>query len=235
MKVRPNTTYIALLRGAPSGLVGTLTAGLRNLADDSLEVAHTTSGIDEVNSPSGNYSKTFTAPADEGDYIVEWINGSVEVLDDTVLEVRVTAPVTELELDASYASRSDLESYLEDGLPDGYSDEYLDKVLVKASQDVDLFCTYYTYRSGSDRKFAVTTDPFEWDEIYTFARECIVEATCAQAEYRLAKGDQFFVEIQRAEGEFAGNQVLQPRFGPKAKEALLRSGLRFRNVFARLV
>lgn len=235
MKVRPNTTFIALLRGAPAGLVGTITAGLKDLSDDSIKIAHTTAGIDEISAPSGNYRKEFTLPADEGDYIVEWINDDVESIDDVVLEVRVNAPVTELELPGSYASRSDLETYLEDGLPAGYDDDYLDKVLVKASQDVDLYANAVTYRVGSDLKFATTTDPFEWEPIYTAARGYIVEATCAQAEYRLAKGDQFFVEVQRAEGEFANTQVVQPRFGPKAAEALRRTGIKIRYVGARLI
>lgn len=197
--------------------------------------AHTTSGITELSAPSGNYRKLITFPSTEGNYVPEWKNGSVEVLDDIVYEVRVDAPVDELDLPNSYASRSDLNAYLEDGLPEGYDDDYLDKVLGLASEDIDRYCNAITYRPGSNLKFAVTSDPFEWDEIHTGARAAIVEATCAQAEYRLAKGDQFFVEVQRAEGEFANTQVTQPRVGPKAVEALSKAGIRLRYRFARLI
>jgi len=235
MKVRPNTSYVAILRGAPEGLVGTLTVGMVDALTGADVIAQSAVDIVELAAPSGNYSIELTVPADEGEYLVMWVNDDVEVLDDVVIEVRVDAPIDELDLEASYASRSDLAAYLEDGIPDVYSDEYLDKVLVKASKDIDLFCNYYPYTVGSDLKFASSTDPFEWGDIYTHARGQIVEAVCAQAEYRLAKGDQFFVEIQRAEGEFANTQVYQPRIGPKAKEALQRSGLEIRRNFAKLV
>lgn len=239
MKVRPNTEIFSILRLAPTGLVGTLTLGWVNAeTGDAVGVA-STSGITEIAEPSGNYTGTLTTPADEGLYIPQWINVDVEVLDDIVYEVLVDAPLEELDLPYSYASRSDLDTYLEDGLPAGYTDLYLDKVLAKASADVDFYSTAIYVEYTNHLKFApIATPTLEWDEdVTTPMRAAIIEATCAQAEYRLAKGDQFFVEAhvggtrRSAEG-LRVNVSSEPRFAPKAVEALRRGGMAVRLVFA---
>jgi hypothetical protein len=131
----------------------------------------------------------------------------------------------------SYATRDDLEAFLEDGLPAGYSDDYFDKVLEKASADVDDVMTGWYRLYTNELKMAVTSDPLVWiDDFHEPWQAGIVQATCAQAEYRLAKGDQFFVEHQiggtrrSAEG-LRININPEPRFGPKAREALRRSGV----------
>jgi hypothetical protein len=223
--VRPSTEYTALLLGAPSGLVGTLTVGVIETGGTQV-VAQTTDGIIELTAPSGNYAGTVTLPAEEGLYIVQWINDDVEILDDDILKVTSSAILDVPALEDSYASRGDLDAYLEDGLPLGYTDEYLDKVLVKASEDVDLYSSnVWSYPAAtSPRKYYFDSTPTWREDIGNLVKSAVVEATCAQAEYRLAKGDQFFVEKPRAEGEFSGTQVLQPRFGPKAEEALRRVG-----------
>lgn len=138
----------------------------------------------------------------------------------------------------SYASVANLEDYLEDGLPGGYTNDEFERILELASVDVDLYCNAVFQDMTAPLKFATSVGPIVWDaaaSTFTRLQEAIIAGTCAQAEYRLAKGDQFFVEVQRREGEFSGNQVKQPRFGPKAREALRRSGYKLRTITASMI
>lgn len=113
---------------------------------------------------------------------------------------------------SAYATRDELDAYLEDGLPAGYDNDYLDRVLELASDDIDKFATGYVVTT-SRLKFAESLDPIVWLEgVEPDQSAWIVEATCAQAEWRLAKGDQYFVERPS-------------NLGPKTKQALSRTGL----------
>jgi hypothetical protein len=129
----------------------------------------------------------------------------------------------------SYATRTELGAYLEDGLPAGFSDDYLDRVLELASRDVDEYAGGFPYLGGP-LKFITDADPLTWNtSLLDLHTNAIVAATCAQAEYRLAKGDQFFVEAQLPTTDFTtGQQMIEPRFGPKAREELRRAGIQFR-------
>lgn len=90
---RPSSTFTALLTGAPTGLVGTLTAGIENV-DGTTEVAPASTAIVEVE--SGIYVATRTAPSDGGDYVFVWRNGATRVGEE--LNVSEAPPVPALEL-----------------------------------------------------------------------------------------------------------------------------------------
>lgn len=234
--VRPNSSYTTVLRNAPEGVAAELTVSVLSAVDGTVVVPASGSGIVEIAPPSGNYAKSITFPDEEGLYLIQWAHGTVEMLEDESFNVTISATIADIDPGNAYASRSDLAAYLEDGLPVGFDDEYLDKVLHLASKDVDLYSSNVWYHEDvldADAtvrlKYYSALDPNVWrDDINGFVAAAVVEATCAQAEYRLAKGDQFFVEKQRAEGEFSGTQVYQPRFGPKAEEALRRVGFMVR-------
>jgi hypothetical protein len=112
----------------------------------------------------------------------------------------------------SYATVDELEAFFEDGLPEGYDNDYFERVLELASQDIDRYSTAIV-GLGQQLKFAEVDDPIEWwEDLEASQSAWIVEATCAQAEWRLAKGDQYFVEIPAS-------------LGPKTRAALKRTGL----------
>lgn len=79
---RPSATFTALLTNAPTGLVGTLTAGIEN-TDGTTEVAQSTAGIVEVE--SGVYTALRTAPADEGEYVLVWKNVGTNAAEELVV------------------------------------------------------------------------------------------------------------------------------------------------------
>lgn len=226
MKIRPNTPFYSVLRNAPEGIAAQLGVLIINLATDTPVGPRQTSGIDEISAPSGIYRASLVSPADQGTYIVQWDDGAGrEMVDDELVEVVATLPPEPLAPVGAYASQDDLDAYLEDGLPSGYDSAYLDRVLQLASQDIDLYSTAYSYGGDSPLKFLSSISPVVWESaLPQYSVDGIQEATCAQAEYRLAKGDQFFVEVQRPEG----NTPAEPRIGPKAIEALKRTGLQLR-------
>jgi hypothetical protein len=206
----PSTDFDAWLTGAPTGQVGTLTVRIEDADSGDVVVADSDAGITEPR--PGKYKKTLTAPDVKADYFIVWTLGSVESSE----ELLVTSDVTLVAIEGSYATRTDLDAYLEDGLPEGYTNAQLDRVLIKASEDIDLYAS--RYKMGDEGlTFASDTNPIIWRTWFTSIRGQlgIVYATCAQAEYRLARGDQFFVE---PDGE-------GPRIGGKAKEELRRASL----------
>lgn len=138
----------------------------------------------------------------------------------------------------AYATKDDLDAYLEDGIPEGYDDAYIERVLELASDDIDRYATGFVRIGVNERKFYVTDAPRVWAEgLDAWQQAVLTEATCAQAEYRLAKGDQFFVEAQvggtrrSAEG-LRINVESEPRLGPKVVEVFRTSGWRVRTVWA---
>lgn len=218
MKVRPGASVVCTLTEAPTGLEGTLEVGLLSLPTEAFVVPSSAVGVTEI-SNSGTYYKTFVAPDEEGTYLDVWTDGATTVTGQEPIEVMFNAPsVVAVDIDESYATLADLEAYLEDGLPNGFDESYLEKVLIQASEDIDAYATGYA-GLGFTRKFYSEATPAWWDELEDRQTQAFVEATCAQAEWRLAKGDQYFVE--------AGVTI-----GPKATMALGRVGLRLVGKFA---
>jgi hypothetical protein len=92
-EVKAGTAVRVLLMGGPVGLVGTLEVRMKDPVSGVVAVPATTVGIVEISPPSGNYATDFAIPASTtpGDYVIEWINGTTEVLDEDIY--RITAPV----------------------------------------------------------------------------------------------------------------------------------------------
>lgn len=65
----PSSTVDAFLTNAPTGLTGSLGFEVVDTSG-AVIVAHTTAGIAEIT--TGNYHKSFTAPASNGKYLVVW-------------------------------------------------------------------------------------------------------------------------------------------------------------------
>lgn len=82
---RPGDTFTAVLTGAPQGLVGTLTLGIRELPSESVVSPQATAGITEtvLGDSTSNYSGERTAPTDTSKlYEVVWVNGATELTED---------------------------------------------------------------------------------------------------------------------------------------------------------
>ncbi len=106
-----------------------------------------------------------------------------------------------------YATPSNLRAYLNVTATE-LNDAAAQRVLLQAEKDVDRVCGPPS-DSAAMRVFIPT-------DLTVTERSSLVDATCAQAEYRLARGEQFF--IAHASGE--------SRYGPKMREELSRGGLR---------
>jgi len=218
IRVGPGEAFNTVLNGAPTDLANVLVAEL--LAPATGAVVQTASDIREVTAPSGNYVADFVGPAIQGTYLIQWKYLAVEVLDDELVEVTLfNTPIDDIYPTSSYASRSDLTNYVVGGYGT-YSDVEIDRVLALASKDVDRYAIPYARYKYSELQFYLDMDALVWRTDLTLTQiEGIRLATCAQAEYRLAKGEQFFVEQQPVDD---GRK--EPRFGPKAKEELRAVG-----------
>lgn len=87
---RGSTVEIRLVDHDP-GRTGQLSVEVLKLSDDTVAIAATTTGVTELDPPSGNYTKTLTIPVDLelGDYYIQWEDDGEELLDDDYLRVRV--------------------------------------------------------------------------------------------------------------------------------------------------
>ncbi|MGI8511399.1 MAG: hypothetical protein ACR2NH_02095 [Solirubrobacteraceae bacterium] len=86
-----------------------------------------------------------------------------------------------------YATVADLQSYIEGGTT--LDAAALERVLERAERDVDNLLGDYDRDPDTDRKLAPDTLP-------AHQQRALRRATCAQAEYRIAMGEQFFIEDQ---------------------------------------
>lgn len=133
----PDTSFVAILDAAPTGLVGTLTVQIEN-PDGTTELAATTAGIVEVE--SGIYAATLDAPDTLGTYIVVWNNAGTRVGE----ELRVTgsipaAPGAGLLTLAEYKARA--------GVSGTSKDVQIDALIPAASQAIR---TYTGREFGAD-------------------------------------------------------------------------------------
>lgn len=117
-----------------------------------------------------------------------------------------------------YATVADLTAYSLADLPDGVP--YLEKILAIAERDVDRAAGYWGVSEGTGLKF----DPILMD---ASKKGALMRATCAQAEYRLQMGEEFFIEAQpvSTSGDDTNFGGRLPRFGPKAYEELVEARL----------
>ncbi|MEJ7786558.1 MAG: hypothetical protein WKF96_17285 [Solirubrobacteraceae bacterium] len=128
-------------------------------------------------------------------------------------------PLPETTGPPAYASQADLEGYIEGWVTTDPA--ALERLLERAERDIDTLLGDYDRQPGTDRKLdpaALTTH-----QAYALRR-----ATCAQAEYRIAMGEEFFVQAQYTyvSGPDFSRRGELPRIGPKVLGELADCGFR---------
>lgn len=74
--ILPGSTFYPDLDGAPTGLVGILAVTITRKADNVIVSERSTSAIAEAPADSGHYTATRVGPAEAGEYLVTWDDGS---------------------------------------------------------------------------------------------------------------------------------------------------------------
>jgi hypothetical protein len=124
----------------------------------------------------------------------------------------------------AYASVADFEAYVEGWETD--DEDALRRCLHRASRDIDRYVgPGWSVEPNGLRFGDVAEDNPKALEPHQV--EALVNATCAQAEYRIAMGEDWFVQDQYKQSngpDFATTGKLG-RVGPKAREELQYSGL----------
>lgn len=113
-----------------------------------------------------------------------------------------------------YATQADFEAYVDGWVTDNPT--LLQRELDRAESDVNWFLKW--------RRDPYTAPAFVLlPEDYRIG---LRDAVCAQTEYRLTMGPEFWVEQPTpVAGPDYTTQKAPPTFGPKAREALLRNGI----------
>ena len=215
MNARSGRTYLALLNGAPTGRVGTLTLGLEWPNND-VAVAPSAAGI--VETSPGAYTGTRTAPVvtEATDFVIVWFDSGLDV---SVTETLTVQPGAQVDLGLYYASPDDVRAYL--GVTsDQLSDDVLTRPLVMSQRDIDAAVGGWTAYDDTGLKFAST------ELTLTDAQDQQLRmATCAQVEYRMTMGDEFMVRDQYdSQGGSAFSTVGQLRKVSGASYTHLRQG-----------
>ena len=121
---------------------------------------------------------------------------------------------------STYATLDDLKAFAPQLDPDA-SDELLQAALDNAEQDIDSAVGYVMNPDlTASQKFNLTY-------LDDNQKLRLNRATCAQAEYRLYRGENFFIEGTQKEvtGRDSRLSGPLPRIGPKASTELTRGGL----------
>lgn len=115
---------------------------------------------------------------------------------------------------STYASQADFEAYVDGWVTDNPT--LLQRELDRAESDVNWFLHWRQTPFTSLEFLAL---PPEW-------QAGLKHAVCAQTEYRLTMGPEFFVEQPTpVAGPDYTTVKAPPTFGPKAREELLRNGI----------
>lgn len=120
---------------------------------------------------------------------------------------------------ATYATVSDFEGYSEGWQTNDAA--ALERTLQRAERDIDRILGYQGHRPDSQILKLVPAD------LGARQRDALMRATCAQAEYRIEKGEKFFRQAQheRVSGPHFSTSGKLPRIGPKVRDELAGSGL----------
>lgn len=118
-----------------------------------------------------------------------------------------------------YADVAAVESFIEGWVTEDV--EALERLLERAERDIDTLLGSYVRDPTTNLKLTPATLP-------TYQAAALSRATCAQAEYRFAMGEQFFVQSQYS---FVSGPDFQrrgelPRVGPKVLGELADCGLK---------
>lgn len=115
---------------------------------------------------------------------------------------------------AIYATQADFEAYVEGWVTDNPA--ALARIMDRAERDVNAFLNW-RWNLFTAPEFALLPEDFRFG---------LRDATCAQTEYRLLMGEEFFVETPTAiAGPDYTTDRPASRFGPKARNELLRTGV----------
>jgi hypothetical protein len=132
----------------------------------------------------------------------------------------------------AYATVEDFEGYVEGW--ETTDKAALERALHRASRDVDLYVGFsYSIESNGLRFGDLEENPKGLD---AGDLQALRNATCAQAEYRIEKGEEWFVHDQHesVSGPDFSTKGKLSRYGPKMREELRYSGIR-RAVGGRLI
>jgi hypothetical protein len=207
---------------APSGLVGTI--GVRVEEGEGTTVtARTTAGSVEHPAASGLYWAVLAAPLVGGQYAAVWDTGGaipVYGIDNEYLTVTYTTPDAPATVPGErYATITDVRAYTSQAV--GVSDEDLQAILDHAERDIDG-ALIEPVPWGRIDATGLKYDP---TSLETWRAAALNRATCAQTEYRLAMGEEFFIRAQHPTErgpDFAVSGLL-PYIGPKALRELAGS------------
>lgn len=120
---------------------------------------------------------------------------------------------------STYATLAELKAYTD--LDTGVSDPTLQTALDRAERDVDSIVTPLV--AGSREATGLKLDPAS---LLDWQAAALSRATCAQAEYRLAMGEDFFIRAQHSTvrgPDFSLSGQL-PYIGPKVFRELTETG-----------
>lgn len=119
---------------------------------------------------------------------------------------------------ATYATQADFEAYVEGWTTSDPA--ALERLLERAERDVDSAVGRWD-RQDNGLKFGTPATDNE-QGLTDLQKDALARATCAQAEYRLAMGEAFFVEAQpeNVSGPDYSQTGALPRIGPKVYDEL---------------
>lgn len=124
---------------------------------------------------------------------------------------------------STYAHPQDLTNYLADTNVTAPVDAgAADRLLQRAEYEVDtLLAGFGVPNSSTGLKYNPTVDLQDWQQ------SALARAVCAQAEYHLVMGDEFFVQGQydQWQGPDFGASGKLPYFGPKVSMELAGTGI----------
>lgn len=129
----------------------------------------------------------------------------------------------------AYATRADLNAYIPGGviaLGVADTDIAVNTYLEAASRDIDRYAGVDWSVEPNGLRFGKLSENPKGLEPSQLA--ALKFACCAQAEYRIVKGPDWFIndQFEQISGPDFSTRGKQGRFGPKMREELQQSGLR---------
>jgi hypothetical protein len=119
----------------------------------------------------------------------------------------------------AYATQADFETYVEGWVTD--NPDALARIMQRASRDIDRVCAGGEPDGTTGLKFSPTPDWFDDQQVQALKRAC-----CAQTQYRLIRGEEFFIDYSptRITGPDFNQEGKPPRLSPEARRELETSG-----------
>lgn len=220
---QPEDTFEAVLEGAPTGLAGTLGVRVTDPPAGTTVIARTTAEISESPVGSGVYAVALAAPAVEGTYLVVWddVPGGDPLTPEHTwteqLVVTAVTPAVVFEPSAtSYTTVAECRLYVDPGVDLPADDVDVATLIRAAERDIDTASRAIGERNAMSGLLLTPTDLPAWQA------GALSRATCAQVEYRVTMGPDFFIRAQhsRVRGPDFMTEGELPFVGPKALREL---------------